>query len=234
MIIKEYKKYYLCKCPNPEHKDTHPSALLWKDTGVLRCMSCGFTTKILDGFERDFSPQLLEEEIRYFPLSERAISYLERRGAKPNEFTVSPHNDSGVGFLQKNVRGDVVGISIRLFTPIEGMRYIFHGKKMPFTGDIKKMFEGRPTIVFEKSFAWLRTQDENVCFLCSNGVNSDWKWWLSLLPRNIVFIFDNDEAGKRARNFLRERGAKAFISTRPTDELDLGELKKLYESVLYR
>ncbi len=231
--IREYKSYFLCQCPNPEHTDKHPSAILWKDTGILRCMGCDFVVKV-DLIQDDtihFAPNLLQEEIKHFPLSKRAIEYLTNRNVFiNNEFLVSPEDDSGVAILQRSVNR-IVGMSIRLFVPLENnMRYIFQGKKMPYSGDLTKFYEGCPLVAFEKTFAWLHALElgmSNVAFVSTNGTKSDWNWWLGLDLSRIVFIFDNDIAGARTRNYLRSKGANAFISSMPTDELGLEELRKL-------
>jgi len=236
--IREYKSYFLCQCPNPEHTDKHPSAILWKDTGVLRCMGCDFVVKV--DFAEDeiihFSPNLLQEEIKHFPLSQKAIEYLTKRNVfNGREFLVSPEDDSGVAILQRSINR-IVGMSIRLFVPLENnMRYIFQGKKMPYSGDLTKFYEGRPLVAFEKTFAWLRALElgmSNIAFVSTNGTKSDWNWWLGLDLSRIVFIFDNDIAGARTRNYLRSKGANAFISSMSTDELEQEELFKLVQQAI--
>lgn len=236
--VREYKNYFLCQCPNPGHTDKHPSAILWKDTGILRCMGCDFVAKV-DFLEEEiihFAPNLLQEEIKHFPLSQRAIEYLTNRNVFiNNEFLVSPEDNSGVAVLQRSVNR-IVGMSIRLFVPLENnMRYIFQGKKMPYSGDLTKFYEGHPLIAFEKTFAWLHALElgvKNVAFVNTNGTKSDWNWWLGLDLSRIVFIFDNDIAGVKTRNYLRSKGANAFISSTPTDELGAVELEKLIKQGL--
>lgn len=237
--IKEYKNYYLCECPNPFHNDTHPSALLWKDTGILRCMSCDFIAKV-DMMEDEniyFSPSIVEEEIKYYSLSERAKNYLQLRGINEyKELLVSPDDDSGVGILQTNVNGGVIGMSIRLFNPIENnMRYIFKGKKAPFSGSLAGYYSGMPLIAFEKTFAWLRAKDESVSFVSTNGTKSDWGFWRKLDLTRIAFVFDNDYAGRKTRDYLLGLGAHAFISVKPTDEIELVDLiEKVKEKMLWK
>lgn len=237
--VREYKKYYLCECPNPLHNDSHPSALLWKDTGILRCMSCDYTAKVDISEEEivSFSPLLLEEEIKYYPLTQQAKDYLALRGVKKyNDLLVSPDDDSGVGVLQTNVNGKVIGISIRLFNPIENnMRYIFKGRKAPFSGNLSDYYSGVPLIAFEKTFAWLRAYGEGVSFVSTNGTKSDWKFWRRLDLTKIAFVFDNDYAGRKTRDYLTELGAHAFVSSRPTDQIDLsGLIEKIKEKMLWK
>ena len=237
--IREYKNYYLCKCPNPLHKDTHPSALLWKDTGILRCMSCDFVAKVdmIDSGDIYFSPSIVEEEIKYYPLTQKAKNYLQLRGiTEYNELLVSPEDDSGVGILQTNVNGRVIGMAIRLFNPIENnMRYIFKGRKAPFSGSLSDYYSGVPLIAFEKTFAWLRASGEGVSFVSTNGTKSDWKFWRRLDLTKIAFVFDNDYAGRKTRDYLTELGAHAFVSSKPTDQIDLsGLIEKIKEKMLWK
>jgi len=238
--IREYKKYFLCKCPNPLHNDSHPSALLWKDTGILRCMSCDFIAKVDMVSEGDiyFSPSVIEEEITYFPLSQEAKNYLALRGIKTyNNLLVSPDDNGGVGILQTTVNGRVIGISIRLFSPIENnMRYIFKGKKAPFSGSLADYYSGKNLIAFEKTFAWLRAfPDENVSFVSTNGTKSDWSFWRKLDLTRIAFVFDNDYAGRKTRDYLLSIGAHAFVSSKPTDEIDSKSLiEKIKEKMLWK
>mgnify|MGYP001005789887 CR=1 FL=1 len=245
--VREYANYFLCKCPNPHHKDTHPSCILWKDTGKFKCMSCDFAG-FADGFESsnyfklpdfDYVPQ-------YFQPSEEVISYLgERKIRHIPQFVVAPPHNDGVGFLQTHVNGQVIGLSQRMFHPFgENIRYIYQGRKGSYTGDITPFYESNcPIIVFEKMFGMLRAYtvakdwDIPLTLLSSNGSKLDFKFWQRFNSASLLFIMDNDMAGVKARDFLKKLGFNAFVSRNPTDEISDSEMEKLLnnaKSILLR
>lgn len=245
--VREYQNYYLCKCPNPHHKDNHPSCILWKDTGKFKCMSCDFSG-FADGFEGSANFRLPDFDYvpKYYDASNEIKEYLGLRGVKytPN-FVVSPPHNDGVGFLQTHVNGQVIGLSQRMFNPFgENVRYIYQGRKASFTGDISPFYKDNfPIIVFEKMFGMLRAlsvskeQGIPLTLLSSNGSKLDYKFWQRFNSASVIFIMDNDMAGTKARDFLRKLGFNAFVSRSPTDEISDSEMEKLLinaKSILLR
>lgn len=235
--VREYEKYFLCKCPNPHHKDTHPSCILWKDTGRFRCMSCDFSG-FADGFEGSDYFRLPDFDYvpEYYKPSPEVLAYLDARKVRVlPEFVVAPPHNDGVGFLQTHVNGQVIGLTQRMFHPFgENVRYIYQGRKGSYTGDIKPFYENNhPIIVFEKMFGMLRAltisneRSIPLTLLSSNGSKLDFKFWQRFNTANLLFIMDNDFAGIKARDFLKKLGFNAFASRRPTDELNDDEMEKL-------
>lgn len=234
--IKEYKKYFLCECPNPEHKDRHPSAILWKDSGHLICMTCGHKEFVETESENkwfDFS--VTNEEFKYYPLSERAKDYLNGRGVyEIPSFVHSNSTNSGVSFLQRGVSGKEVGLITRIFNPLEkNMRYAYEGRRAFFTGNLQEYFSTHKTIVaFEKVFAMLRASQICGEFIpvSTNGANINPLDWMIFPKSDIVFIFDNDRAGLKARDKMRNYGFAAFLSKMPSDEIEIDRLERLIDN----
>ena len=245
--IREYANYFLCKCPNPHHKDSHPSCILWKDTGKFRCMSCDFSG-YADGFETSSYFRLPDFDYipQYYKPSEEVLKYLDSRKIRVvPEFIVAPPHNDGVGFLQTHINGQIIGLTQRMFNPFgENVRYIYQGRKGSYTGDISPFYNNNHHIVvFEKMFGMLRAltiateRSIPLTLLSSNGSKLDYKFWNRFNPANLIFIMDNDMAGNSARDFLRKLGFNAFSSRQETDMLGDNEMEKLLlnaKSILLR
>lgn len=245
--VREYQNYFLCRCPNPYHKDAHPSCILWKDTGRFKCMSCDFTGHA-DGFDTTTHFRLPDFDYKpeFFNPSLEVTNYLKQRNIRIiPDFVVTPQHNDGIGFVQTQINGHVIGLTQRMFSPFsDNMRYIYQGRKGAYTGDIKPFFESNhPLIVFEKMFGMLRGLTIAtelalpLTILSSNGSNIDWRFWQRFNSANVLFIMDNDMAGIKARDFLKKLGFNAFISKKETDELSDSEMEKLLihaKSILLR
>ena len=235
--VKEYKDYYLCYCPS--HNDKHASALLFKDSGMLKCMSCGYTEFFsTEDFQRKYDPSFVKEEIKYYNLSGKALEYIYQRNINTNKlpsYVVSDKNNDGVGFLQTEINGKVIGLTVRLFNPISNnMRYIFYGQKGNFTGSLDRFYgERKPIIAFEKTFAALKTNTlfDDCCAISTNGKTLEVSFWRkNFIKSDIVFLFDNDDAGIQARDKMRRFGFHAFITLKPSDELSDNDLRRLIDN----
>ena len=230
--VKEYTNYYLCFCPS--HNDRNPSALLFKDTGMLKCMSCGYTEFFsVEDFERKYDPSFVKEDLVYYNLSSKALDYLSSRQVNINNlpsYVVSDKNNSGIGFIQTEINGKKIGLTVRLFDPISpSMRYIFYGERGHFTGSLLDYYSKRkPIIAFEKTFAALKanTMITDCCVISTNGKNLSLPFWQkNFIKSDIIFLFDNDDAGIQARNKMRKAGFHAFITSKPSDELSDNDLR---------
>jgi hypothetical protein len=196
-------------------------------------MSCD-TSGIADNFNSNdfFRLPDFEYEPEYYPLSPEARDYLVARGVKtfPAFVVTPPHND-GVGFLQTQINGRVIGLSQRMFIPFsQNMRYIYQGSKSPYTGDIRPFYENNyPIIVFEKMFGMLRALQFNsgLTPLSSNGSKVDIRFWQRFNSASLLFVMDNDNAGRQAKEFLKSRGMNAFVSRVPTDEMTDVQMEEL-------
>lgn len=235
--VREYQNYYLCFCPS--HNDRNASALLFKDSGMLKCMSCGYTEFFsTDEFQRKFEPSFVREEIVYYNLSRDAIKYLQQRNVNVDNlpgYVVSDKNNSGVGFLQTEINGKVIGLTVRLFEPFDvSTRYIFYGERSNFTGSLNGFYEERkPIIAFEKTFAALKvnTMFSDFCAISTNGKNVDERFWSkNFVKSDIVFIFDNDNAGVQARNKMRKSGFYAYVTKNSSDEMSDIELRGVLDN----
>lgn len=246
-IVREYNKYFLCHCPSPSHNDKHASCILWKDSGMYKCMSCGF-----NGFSEDIKRQEyfrlpdFNYSPEFYPLTIEAKNYLRSRGVEHiPPFAVSTSSNDGVGFLQREINGDIIGIAQRLFMPLaENMRYSYEGKKSPFTGIIDGHYtKNFPIIVLEKMFGMLRfwsylqERDEGVVVLSSNGSKVDYNFWSRFSPADIVFIMDNDKAGIKTKDFLKSKGYVSLVSKYPSDQIakeKIGEVINNAKMYLFR
>lgn len=238
--VKEYKHYVLCYCPSPNHHDQHPSCILWKDSNRFKCMACDFSGVASNNFSSAFELPEFDNNFEYFSPSQEVKEYIGSRGVRVlPSFLVSTKYNDGVGFLQRNINGDVIGIIQRLFTPFnKSTRYIYEGKKAPFTGDIEQHYKsGSPIIVIEKVFGMMRaltiSQEKNldVVVLSSNGVNISLDFWTQFSLSSVAFVMDNDIAGQRTRDRLKQLGYKAFCSKLATDEISDSLMEELILNV---
>lgn len=94
-------------------------------------------------------------------------------------------------------------------------------------------------IVFEKMFGMLRSLKfaDGLTPLSSNGSKIDIRFWQRFNSASLLFIMDNDTAGRRAKDFLKERGFNAFCSRISTDEMSDEQMEALLnnaKSILLR
>lgn len=248
-VVKQTKKYALCKCPF--HNDSHASAVIYFDTQTFTCFVCHITKKItdivdggLDSIERFVMPDLTEEPLRYSKPTGEALRYLAERKIdvdKLPDFVVSPALNNGVGFLFTTMQGRSTGMQVRLFPDFvhsKAIRYINYGKKQPFFGHYVGFMSGKYTklAVFEKAFGALRAQQVSeknklgIACLSSAGSNID-RNLFPLVGLNTVFFLDNDSAGRRAAKGVAERGFKVIIPGNPVDEMPLEALTEMLQKV---
>ena len=206
-------------------------------------MGCG-VEGFADGFDTTgfFTLPDFDYVPEYYELSSEGRGYLKIRGINniPSFVVTPPHND-GVGFLQTEINGHVIGLTQRMFSPFaSNMRYIYQGRKAPYTGDISQFYtNNKPIIVFEKMFGMLRALqfESGLTPLSSNGSKVDIRFWQRFNCASILFVMDNDSAGRQAKDFLKSRGMNAFVSRVPTDEMTDTQMEELLanaKSILLR
>lgn len=249
-------RYSVCHCPLPGHDDRHASSVIYHDSNMFVCFRCHVRMPLEEllknlgfgvfEFERveDFNPILFEEVIKYQPLTNEGISYIQSRGFEKLEhlpqWVVSPARNNGVSFLFQN-GGRVFGYQTRLFPAFvtrETVRYVLEGKRLPWFGDLQhgKQFKTK-VIVFEKAFGTLKAQyaanmyDLPVTAICSAGSNFQ-HGLLDLVTLDSPFVFDNDEAGRRAADFVKRRGYRVFIPKFPIDDSTVENVAKIIEKII--
>jgi hypothetical protein len=189
--------------------------------------------------EAEFNPELFSEPVKIAPLSQEAFSYLESRGIQDLEYlpswVASSQKNNGIAFLFQNFNR-LFGVQIRLFPHFvvrPSVRYVFEGKRLPWFGDLQhaKQYQTK-LVVVEKAFGALRAQmvanekEMPITILSSAGSNIKGDI-LDLVGPATPFIFDRDEAGFRAADFVKKRGFKAFIPTQPFDEMSREGIEKI-------
>lgn len=255
-IVRSNPRYSVCHCPLPGHSDRHASSVIYHDTHTFVCFRCHVRLPLevlvrdlgLGEFEFErpdgFSPVLFNEDFHFRPLTNEALGYMEGRGlddpTKFPEWVVSPAKNNGVSFLFRNA-GKAFGFQTRLFPAFvekETVRYILEGKRLPWFGDLAhaKQF-GLKIVVFEKAFGALKAQvaantfDLPFVALSSAGSNYQ-KELLDVVGPDARFVFDNDEAGRRAAQAVKAAGFRAFIPLRPIDDESIERVGEIVEKIL--
>lgn len=255
-IVRSNRRYSTCHCPLPGHDDRHASSVIYHDTNMFVCFRCHVRLpleKLLEQlglgtfeFERpqDFFPVLFKEPFSLQPLTDEALAYLEERGfsdpTRLPDWVVSPAKNNGVGFLFQNA-GRVFGFQVRLFPAFverETVRYVLEGDRLPWFGDLSVARRDRlPILVFEKAFGTLKAHVAadmfglNCVALCSAGSNYQ-RQLLDLVGANARFVFDNDEAGRRAADSVKRQGFRAFIPKNPIDDQPLEKVGEIVQKIL--
>lgn len=255
-IVRSNPRYSTCHCPLPGHTDRHASSVIYHDSHMFVCFRCHVRMPLeklvedlgLGTFEfqrpEDFAPLLYTENFLYQPLTDEALGYLGERGIedflKLPEWVVSPAKNNGVSFLFQNA-GKVFGFQTRLFPAFverETVRYVLEGERLPWFGDLAhaKRFKVQ-TLVFEKAFGALKAQVAANTFnlpfvaLCSAGSNYQ-RDLLNLVSPTTKFVFDNDAAGIRAAETVKNAGFRAFIPKFPIDDETIERTAEIIQKIL--
>lgn len=255
-VVKSNLRYSVCKCPLPGHNDVHASSVIYHDTHTFVCFRCHVRMPLEQllrevglgvwSFERPetFNPVLYDEPVKFQPLTNEALDYLEGRGISELEllpsWIVSPAQNNGVSFLFQN-QGRILGFQTRLFPYFLGdknMRYVLEGKRLPWFGDLQTGKQsGAKIICFEKAFgtlkAYMAAQKYGLPIMpiCSAGSHYQGAL-LDLVGINTVFVFDNDIAGIEAGKRVRQRGFRVVIPKSPVDEQTIEGVKEVIEKIL--
>jgi len=249
-------RYSVCHCPLPGHNDKHASSVIYHDNNMFVCFRCHVRMPLeqllkevgLGVFEFDrpetFNPVLFTEKVRYQPLTDEALLYIESRGFTELEYlpswVVSPLKNNGVGFLFQNNQ-KVFGYQVRLFPAFvqkQTMRYVLEGRRLPWFGDLQhgKQY-GTKIIVFEKAFGALKAQVAAnkyglpVTALSTAGSHYQHKL-LDIVDINSPFVFDNDTAGRSAAEVLKKNGYKVFIPRYPIDDSSVDNVARMVEKII--
>ena len=251
-IVRSNPRYSICHCPLPGHMDRHASSVIYHDSHMFVCFRCHVRMPLeklvqelgIGTFEceraEDFNPVLFSEGFSYRPLTDEALAYLREREIydfeKLPQWVVSPAKNNGIGFLFKNAN-KIFGLQVRLFPAFvekQTVRYVLEGERLPWFGDLQY---ARKIVVFEKAFGALKAQVAANTFnlpytaLCSAGSNYQ-NSLLDILPPTARFVFDNDEAGRRAAASVKQRGFRVFIPKKPIDDESVERVGEIVQRIL--
>lgn len=202
----------ICKCPNPNHNDSNPSASFNVESGLLYCFSCGYATNAYKlakqaGVVLERKPIVINKqdsdelwkEFERLPLA-MDNEYLIKRGLTNldvAEFDIRKTR-KGVIFLFKNLRNKLTGCQMRQYgaTP----KYLTFGERTCFDlRQYKHYTPDRPIYLVEGVFGMIKGYQSGYQTIATIGAMlkessleflKNWK--------TVYGVFDHDEAGLRA------------------------------------
>jgi DNA primase len=247
-------KDYLVRCLNPDHEDRNPSLRIDKTTGIYNCLSCGFKGNLFDLFEekanwlqirRERLSNLISSklvETAGYSVPENAVPFVEDwrgiSGATFKKFDAFQHNNpefiGRVVIPVKNITGKIIAFCGRHQGNVDP-KYLFHpaGAKLPLF-PIVKPIHGR-VILVEGIMDMINLHDKGLTnAVCAFGVNKMTEDKINILKiqgiSGIDIFFDNDEAGQKAANELKNTLEKHDLPNRSITygkRKDPGELTAL-------
>ena len=221
-------KDFLIRCLSPDHEDRNPSLRIDKTTGIFNCLSCGYSGNVFNHFgEKPDWLQMKRESLKDMILKkmneasglsipENAVQFdQDWRGISGDtfrKFEAFQHNNSEfigrVVFPIRGISGKIVAFCGRHQGQVDP-KYLFHpsGAKLPLF-PIVKPIQGRIVLV-EGIMDMLNLHDKGLTnAVCAFGVNTVTAEKLNILKiqgiSGIDICFDNDEAGQRGADKLRE------------------------------
>lgn len=247
-------KDYLVRCLSPDHEDRNPSLRIDKTTGIYNCLSCGFKGNLFDLFEekanwlqirRERLSNLISSklvETAGYSVPENAVPFVEDwrgiSGATFKKFDAFQHNNpefiGRVVIPVKNITGKIIAFCGRHQGNVDP-KYLFHpaGAKLPLF-PIVKPIHGR-VILVEGIMDMINLHDKGLTnAVCAFGVNKMTEDKINILKiqgiSGIDIFFDNDEAGQKAANELKNTLEKHDLPNRSITygkRKDPGELTAL-------
>lgn len=237
----------ICKCPNPEHNDSNPSACFNSENGLLYCFSCGYSANAYQlakqqGIKLEKRPIRLNK-----PDSEQLWKeFYKLPKAYDNKYLKSRSVDNetvdrfdirqsikGIVFLFKNFKGEIVGCQLRQYdkTP----KYLTFGERILF--DLSKLDDyhpKEPIYLTEGVFGAIRGSQSGLNTLAVIGamIKESTLLPIKYYPK-IYGVFDNDLAGNIASIRLLKFLPQAKIVMGATaDEMSNQQWKDLHNSNL--
>lgn len=222
-------KDYLIRCLSPDHEDRNPSLRIDKTTGIFNCLSCGYSGNVFNHFGEkpdwlQMKRQNLKEmimnklnEAAGLSIPENAVQFdQDWRGISGDtfrKFEAFQHNNSEfigrVVFPIRGISGKIVAFCGRHQGQVDP-KYLFHpsGAKLPLF-PIVKPIQGRIVLV-EGIMDMLNLHDKGLTnAVCAFGVNTVTEDKLNILKiqgiSGIDICFDNDEAGQKGAEKLKEK-----------------------------
>jgi DNA primase len=221
-------KDYVIRCLNPEHEDRNPSLRIDKTTGIFNCMSCGYSGNLFNHFGQKANWLQIRREKLKDIISDKLVETAglsmpanavpfnrEWRGISAetfNKFGAFQHNNpefiGRVVIPVRNIAGKIVAFCGRHQGQVDP-KYLFHpaGAQLPLF-PIVKPIQGR-IIIVEGIFDMMNLHDKGLDnAVCAFGVNKVTPEKINILKiqgiSGIDIFFDNDEAGQRASQKLKE------------------------------
>lgn len=202
----------ICKCPNPLHDDTNPSASFNIETGLLYCFSCSYSTNayklakqagvILERkpiFINKQDSEQLWQEFTKMPLAMNN-PYLIKRGLTNldiAEFDIR-QTKRGVVFLFRNLRNKLTGCQMRQYDARP--KYLTFGERTCFDLRMYKHYNpNRPIYLCEGVFGMIKGYQSGYQTIATIGAMLK-ESSLEFLKncKTVYGVFDHDEAGLRA------------------------------------
>lgn len=244
-------KDYLIRCLNPEHEDRNPSLRVDKTTGIMNCLSCGFSGNLFYHFgekpnwlqmRRQKLKDLISDKLTEtsgYSIPHNAVPFeQEWRGISAGtfrKFEAFQHSNSEyigrVVFPIRSITGNIVAFCGRHQGQADP-KYLFHpeGVKLPLF-PIVKPIQGR-VILVEGIFDMLNLHDKGLTnAVCCFGVNKVTQERVNILKiQGVVgvdLLFDADDAGKlgaeKTKKLLEDNDIAANVKTLAAAK-DPGEL----------
>lgn len=231
-------KDYLVRCLNPDHEDRNPSLRIDKTTGIYNCLSCGFKGNLFDLFEekanwlqirRERLSTLISSklvETAGYSVPENAVPFVDDwrgiSGTTFKKFGAFQHNNpefiGRVVIPVKNITGKIAAFCGRHQGNADP-KYLFHpaGAKLPLFPVVKPV-QGR-IILVEGIMDMINLHDKGLTnAVCAFGVNKMTEDKINILKIQgisaIDIFFDNDEAGQRAAEALKDTLEKQDLLSR--------------------
>ena len=137
--------------------------------------------------------------------------------------------------------GVPLGMQVRLFpenVKTKNIRYVLQGKRSEMFGYFPEFMRGeyRQLFAFEKAFGMLRAQQVSdkyklgIAAICTAGSHIQ-NSLLGLVGIDTVFLFDNDNAGIHAGQYVNGRGFRVIIPKYPVDDMTEADLADLLRKV---
>jgi DNA primase len=213
-------KDYLIRCLNPEHEDRNPSLRVDKTTGIMNCLSCGFSGNLFYHFgekpnwlqiRRQRLKNLIEDKLAEtsgYSIPSNAVPFeQEWRGISTDTFRKfeafqhsNPEYIGRVVFPIRSITGNIVAFCGRHQGQADP-KYLFYpdGVKLPLF-PIVKPIQGR-VILVEGIFDMLNLHDKGLTnAICCFGVNKVTQEKINILKiQGVVgvdLLFDADDPGK--------------------------------------
>lgn len=211
-VIRAESGEFVCKCINPEHIDTHPSAYFNPRSGLFFCHSCGFSANIYQVAEltdgkivktnsnnstNDFSDT--EDDWHKYLTGNLATKnpYLIKRNIPTNlieQFNIQEFQ-GGISFPIYNIFNEVVGVQIRYTRANTKIRYRYFGDKTIWPKHNLSEYDfSKPVYITEGIFGALNAIKNGYQAFTIFGSENIPKEYQIGFP-NLIGLFDNDLAG---------------------------------------
>lgn len=251
-VVKESGNEQHCICPF--HSDHSPSASFNRVKGVLYCYVCTRSwtvTQLQDALGvvvgyRDVEPadfDLLDADVHLDLGEKRYHPYFEKRGIIPTVIDLY-----GVRWKETipqaavlpitNPRGEVGGVAYRYLSGES--RYKVFGRTTPVwpMHIIRRIRPRREIIVTEGAWSAMRIasiRDIDILPLALLGAKASIQIVNSLFAFNVTFLYDQDAAGERACQKMREMfpAARCFTVSPSPDDMSEAQIHSLFAKLGY-